>query len=190
MLDALVLGTRHGVDADHLAAISELTASQRGGWRGFVLGIRYAAGHAAMVATLGLVAAGAGVEMPDWVIGLTLIGLGAWAMSRLRRGVLYEHEHEHDHRDGGLHDHRHHFAPSRPHRHQHGHAVAVGAVHGLGGAPSAVLLGGRGGLGILPMTSASTHVFGSAGSAWTHVFAPAHLTATGPTLRYTPAGRA
>lgn len=31
VLEAFALGARHGFDPDHLAAISELTASQRGG---------------------------------------------------------------------------------------------------------------------------------------------------------------
>lgn len=152
MLDALALGTRHGLDPDHLAAISELTASQRGGWRGFALGIRYAAGHAAMVAAVGCLAGGAGLDTPPWLVGLTLVALGVWAMWRLRRDGAYDHEHVHDHRDGGPHDHDHEQEPAGPHHHRHRHAVAVGAVHGLGGAPAAVLAGGRGGLGLVAFT--------------------------------------
>jgi len=39
------------------------------------------------------------------------------------------------------------------HRHRHRHAVGVGVIHGLGGAPSAVLAGGRGGWALLAFTA-------------------------------------
>jgi hypothetical protein len=140
VLDAFALGARHGLDADHLAAISELTASERGGVRGFLAGARYALGHAVAVAAIGFVAGRAGLEVPAWVIGATLIGLGAWAALRLR---VVGHVHEHVHVVGG--------AVVR-HSHRHRHAVGVGVVHGLGGAPSAVLAGGRGGAALAAFT--------------------------------------
>ena len=138
MLDALALGARHGFDADHLAAISELSAAERGGWRGFVAGIRYALGHAVAVVALGLVAGATGVDVPAWVVGWTLVGLGAWAALRLLWGHRHEHEHIDEESGGRV-----------RHTHRHRHAVGVGMVHGLGGAPSAVLVGGRGGLAVV-----------------------------------------
>lgn len=147
MFDALALGARHGLDADHLAAISELTAAERGGWRGFGLGAKYALGHAGAVVVLGVVAASAGIEVPDRAIGFTLIALGAWSALRLLAG----HTHAHDHVDPET-------GVRSTHSHRHRHAIGVGVVHGLGGAPSAVLVGGRGGaalaafaLGLLAM---------------------------------------
>jgi hypothetical protein len=141
VLDALALGARHGFDADHLAAISELTASERGGRRGFVAGIRYALGHAAAVAAIGFVAGAAGLDVPAWVIGATLVGLGVWAAVRL----LVGHDHAHEHVDEAT-------GARVRHRHRHRHAVGIGVVHGLGGAPSAVLAGGRGGMALLAFT--------------------------------------
>jgi len=139
MLDTFALGARHGFDADHLAAISELTAGERGGVVGFLAGIRYALGHAAAVAALGFAAGEAGIEVPAWVVGATLIGLGAWAAARLTWG----HTHEHVHVLGG---------EVVRHVHRHRHAIGVGVVHGLGGAPSAVLAGSRGGVGLAAFT--------------------------------------
>lgn len=141
MLDAFALGARHGFDADHLAAISELTASERGGIVGFLAGIRYALGHAAAVAAIGFAAGEAGIDVPGWVIGATLVGLGLWAAYRLVRGHTHHHVHEHD---GEVvhHTHRHRHGGS------HGHAVGIGLIHGLGGAPSAVLAGSRGGMAL------------------------------------------
>jgi high-affinity nickel-transport protein len=141
VLDAFALGARHGFDADHLAAISELTASERGGVRGFAAGIRYALGHAAAVAALGFAAGAAGLDVPAWVVGVTLVGLGAWAAVRLTFG----HSHEHVHVDEVT-------GEVIQHRHRHRHAVGVGVIHGLGGAPSAVIAGGRGGVALAAFT--------------------------------------
>ena len=137
MLDALALGVRHGLDADHLAAISELTASQRGGWPGFMLGARYALGHAAAVVVVGAGVGAARIDIPNWVIGATLVGLGVWSAIRL----LVGHTHEHVHIDPTS-------GERTRHTHRHRHAVGIGVVHGLGGAPAAVLIGGRGGLAL------------------------------------------
>jgi high-affinity nickel-transport protein len=140
VLDGFALGARHGFDADHLAAISELTASERGGIPGFLAGARYALGHALAVAGIGFAAGSAGVEVPAWVIGATLIGLGIWSAVRLR---LLGHTHEHEHVVDGV---------VVRHSHRHRHAVGVGVVHGLGGAPAAVLAGGRGGAALAAFT--------------------------------------
>ncbi len=136
MLDSLALGARHGFDADHIAAISELAASERGGVAGFVAGARYAAGHAVAVVAIALVVGEAGIEVSASVIGLTLVALGVWAAVRL--GVRW-HTDRHAHVvDGEVIHHSHH----------HHHAVGIGLVHGMGGVPSAVLAGSRGGLGL------------------------------------------
>jgi hypothetical protein len=153
VLDALALGARHGLDADHLAAISELTAAERGGWHGFLAGLRYALGHAVALLVLGLVAGATGVEVPAWVVGATLIGLGAWAAFRL----LVGHTHEHVHLDPAT-------GERVRHAHRHRHAVGVGVVHGLGGAPAAVLTAGRGGTALAAFTIGLLVVNGAVGA--------------------------
>lgn len=62
--------------------------------RALVLGSLYALGHASIVAVLGLAAIMAGAVLPDWidpvmgrVVGLTLIGLGAWLVYAALRAV-------------------------------------------------------------------------------------------------------
>lgn len=139
MLDILGLGLRHGLDADHIAAISELTASERGGRVGFSAGLRYALGHAVTVGVVGAVLGASGIVVPTWVIGATLVGLGAYAAWRL--ATTHHHTHEHVLDDVTV-QHAHRHQRRRPHR--HAHASSVGLVHGLGGAPSVVLVGGRG----------------------------------------------
>lgn len=88
----LGLGLRHGVDWDHIAAISDVTASQTSRIRSIVMGTLYAVGHALVVIALGLLAIWAGSTLPesldpymDAFVGVTLILLGTWILWSLIR---------------------------------------------------------------------------------------------------------
>lgn len=91
---ALLLGLRHGADWDHIAAITDITASQQTPRQGIRLGSIYAAGHAVVVFLLGVVAILLGERLPSWVdaamgrvVGGTLILLGVYvAVSMIRQG--------------------------------------------------------------------------------------------------------
>src|SRR5688572_12075988 len=83
--NTLLLGLRHGFDADHIAAIADIAGSESNCQRSFKLSAMYAAGHAAAVTFLGGLVIFAGNIMPHWLdqiaekaVGVTLIGLGAW----------------------------------------------------------------------------------------------------------------
>lgn len=82
---ALVFGFRHGFDWDHLAALTDLTASQRSRRRALWLATLYALGHAVMVLVLGVLAILFAAQVPDllddWMgrlVGVSLIALGLW----------------------------------------------------------------------------------------------------------------
>lgn len=88
----LGLGLRHGIDWDHIAAISDVTTSQRSRVRSVAMGSFYAVGHVAVVVTLGLLAIWAGSTLPDAVdpymdalVGVTLVLLGTWILATLVR---------------------------------------------------------------------------------------------------------
>ena len=61
----LGLGLRHGVDWDHIAAITDVTGTQPDRWKAFRLGALYALGHATVVVALGLLALWAGSTLPE-----------------------------------------------------------------------------------------------------------------------------
>ena len=93
----LGLGLRHGIDWDHIAAISDVAGSQKSRRRSMGMGTLYALGHAAVVVALGLLAIWFGTLLPDWVdgymeklVGLTLLLLGAWLIwtMAMNRGRL------------------------------------------------------------------------------------------------------
>jgi len=81
----LLLGLRHGIDWDHIAAISDITSSTPNHRQSFLLGTMYALGHALVILILGLLAIILGLKLPSWVdslmeplVGLTLIFLGVY----------------------------------------------------------------------------------------------------------------
>ncbi|NND74942.1 MAG: hypothetical protein HKN44_08035 [Ilumatobacter sp.] len=92
VLTALSLGVRHGIDWDHIAAITDLTSSSPTRRRGIVLSLVYALGHAAVVFALGAIALLFGASLPsgvdEWmgrVVGVTLLALGTWVLVQLVR---------------------------------------------------------------------------------------------------------
>jgi high-affinity nickel-transport protein len=81
---ALLLGLRHGIDWDHIVAITDIAATQPSRRRGLFLGTLYVVGHAAVIIALGVVAIALGSTVPSWLdaamgklVGITLIVLGA-----------------------------------------------------------------------------------------------------------------
>ena len=97
LVNALILGIRHGIDWDHIAAITDIvgTSTNTGIEHGGILvsGQRtalrlssfYALGHAAIVLALGIAALLFAAVLPAWidplmqrVVGMTLLFLSAW----------------------------------------------------------------------------------------------------------------
>jgi len=83
LVTALLLGLRHGIDWDHIAALGDLTAAPTDARHGLLLGTLYAAGHGLMLLILGGAAVLAGAAVPDAldasmerIVGLTLVVLG------------------------------------------------------------------------------------------------------------------
>ncbi len=90
IVSSLLLGLRHGVDWDHIAAITDIAATQESPRRGFVLGIIYAFGHGLVVLAIGVVVIVAGRRLPESVdalfgriVGWTLILLGLYLLYSL-----------------------------------------------------------------------------------------------------------
>ncbi|MCH7844656.1 MAG: hypothetical protein IH850_02380 [Acidobacteria bacterium] len=80
---ALLLGLRHGIDWDHIVAITDIAATQDSRRRGMFLGTLYVLGHAVVVVALGIAAIALGSTIPNWLdavmgrlVGITLIVLG------------------------------------------------------------------------------------------------------------------
>jgi high-affinity nickel-transport protein len=89
---SFIYGLRHGIDLDHLAAISDITGSQSKTRRGLFLATIYALGHAVVVLALGAIAIVAGQWLPasvdramEHVVGLSLLLLSLYVFYSLLR---------------------------------------------------------------------------------------------------------
>ena len=85
-------GLRHGIDWDHIAAITDISSSQETSREGLKLATLYALGHAAVVFALGVAAIGFGERLPAGIdaimerfVGATLVLLGVYVIYALLR---------------------------------------------------------------------------------------------------------
>lgn len=79
----VLMGIRHGLDSDHIAALSDLVVINKNRSSQIIRGILYASGHSLVVLVMGLLAALLGVKLSathaSWMesaVGVTLITLG------------------------------------------------------------------------------------------------------------------
>src|SRR4051812_29904085 len=77
VLTAFGFGFRHGIDWDHIAALTDITGSQDEGRRSMVLATMYALGHALVVLVLGVAAIVAAERLPSSIDGGMGRGVGA-----------------------------------------------------------------------------------------------------------------
>ncbi len=92
LLSAFFFGFRHGIDWDHIAAITDITSSQDTRTKSMFFGTLYALGHALVVFVIGSVAILVGQQLPsgidhamERIVGFTLIVLGLYVFIGLIR---------------------------------------------------------------------------------------------------------
>ncbi len=100
LLSAAILGFRHGLDYDHIAAISDITSVQNRAKDAMRYGLLYVSGHAVTVALLGAAAISFHLSLPEatdrWaerVVGITLLVLGIYVLTSLVRRTGHYHAH-------------------------------------------------------------------------------------------------
>jgi hypothetical protein len=169
---AAMLGFLHALEVDHMIAVTSFVSSRPAVRTAAIFGARWGLGHSVSVLLAGGILVLTGLRLPsrfdqiaEVVVGLMLIGLGAWAIRASRKLHLHpaeEHgDHVHLHAHGGRvvgldhphqhgdsahrersheqHDHHHHHH-HHPHRHS-GHGITlVGMMHGLSGTSAVVAL--------------------------------------------------
>lgn len=150
-----LLGMRHALEADHVAAVASLAGRSRSTRSAILQGAAWGLGH-----TLTLILACSAVLFSEAVVPERLaqwLEAGVGAMLTLLGGDLLRrlwlervHFHTHRHADGTVHFHAHSHAPQpasdeRAHEHAHAdgfpaRALLVGLVHGLAGSAALILL--------------------------------------------------
>ncbi len=136
-----LLGMRHALEPDHLAAVSTLVTGERSSVRAAMLGVFWGLGHTLALVAVGAVLVVLRAEMPargsdlfELLVAVMLVGLGARAICLAARQGPTGPAHVHHH---GRRVHVH--AGATPHVHVGRWTLArrplmVGAVHGLAGS--------------------------------------------------------
>ena len=159
-----LMGMRHAMDADHLAAMATFATHSNNTRQTLRLGVAWGLGHTTILFGVGLLVLLLDQMIPaaftPWLefgVGIMLVLLGLDVTWRMRKSR--SHFHVHDHGDGQVHLHAHsHSGPTSeahprpaspenhaqaPHHHGHGlsgRALLVGMVHGLAGSAPLILL--------------------------------------------------
>lgn len=92
LLTSLIAGIRHGVDWDHIAAISDITSTQNKAGTGILMSLLYGLGHASVVASIALGFLFTSFALPrgtdrimETIVGITLIVLGIYVFYSLHK---------------------------------------------------------------------------------------------------------
>src|SRR5579871_4131452 len=98
LLSAAMLGFRHGLDYDHIAAITDISRVQARARDAMKYGLLYVTGHATTVAILGGLAIAFRVSLPaasdrwaERLVGVTLLILGIYVLGTLFRPSTHSH---------------------------------------------------------------------------------------------------
>ena len=149
----LILGLRHALDPDHIAAVSTIVSESRSLRRSSLIGTFWGLGHTMSLLIAGVLVIALKVQISDrvalWMefaVALMLILLGLKAMLKPLRGWRI-HVHQHAHGGSSSHSHVHLHRPSEEHAHQHRHLIRsgarpflVGMVHGMAGSAALMIL--------------------------------------------------
>ena len=146
-----VLGLKHALDPDHMAAVSTIVSESKSMKRSSLIGTFWGLGHTRSLLCAGIVVIALKVQISEriasWMefgVALMLILLGIRAVLKPLRGwKLHVHRHTHD---GGTHSHVHVHRPGED-EHQHRHLIRsgarpffVGMVHGMAGSAALMIL--------------------------------------------------
>src|SRR5579863_8781780 len=98
LVSAGMLGFRHGLDYDHIAAITDISSVQSRARDAMRYGLLYVAGHATTVAVLGAAAVAFRIAPPPasdrWaerLVGITLLVLGIYVLGTFFRPSTHSH---------------------------------------------------------------------------------------------------
>ncbi|MBL8037909.1 MAG: hypothetical protein JSS38_06670 [Nitrospira sp.] len=144
-----LLGLRHALDTDHLAAVSTVLAERPSLLASGAVGLWWGIGHTLTLLLVGSVVLAWGLHIPEKFeliaesgVALLLIILGGTLARKLYRERWHVHSHHHD---GERHVHFHSHQRQDGHAHRHWMAdsirpLCIGMAHGLAGSAALMLM--------------------------------------------------
>ncbi len=145
-----LLGLKHAIEADHLAAVSTIVAERRNILSSTIIGGFWGVGHTISLLLIGALVVFLKLQISESVeakleaiVGVMLVALGLNALRKLlKKDTIHLHKHEHEgHEHIHIHAHEkeakektHHIIKFSP------RAIVIGMVHGLAGSAALMLL--------------------------------------------------
>jgi ABC-type nickel/cobalt efflux system permease component RcnA len=156
LLLGFMIGMRHALDADHLAAVAAITTQQNNSIRSSIRhGLVWGLGHTITLFLFGSVVIWMDTVVPEKLtyflqigVGIMLIALGLDVLRRVVRDRIHYHIHRHNQSTAHIHAHSHQAEPSHElskHEHSHDHrfpfrTLMIGLMHGMAGSAALILL--------------------------------------------------
>jgi ABC-type nickel/cobalt efflux system permease component RcnA len=151
-----LIGLKHALEADHVAAVASLASKATSIREGFLLGATWGLGHTVTLFVFGSAVLVVDTLIPEQValaleffVGCMLVLMGGAVIKELVEKRIHLHLHRHS--DGINHLHFHSHAQNHvdhkinPHHHKHSEqfsyrALMVGMMHGMAGSAALILL--------------------------------------------------
>jgi ABC-type nickel/cobalt efflux system permease component RcnA len=155
VLVGFMIGLRHALEADHVAAVASIVTQKQGTSAALRHGAVWGLGHTLTLFIFGTAALLADTLIPHYMasilecaVGFMLLYLGLDILWRMSRDGIHFHVHQH-HGKRHLHAHQHHSDNSHTDvsAHQHKHkspfpvrTLMIGIMHGMAGSAALVVL--------------------------------------------------
>jgi ABC-type nickel/cobalt efflux system permease component RcnA len=151
LLVGFLIGLKHALEADHVAAVASLAWKTRSAREGLTLGASWGLGHtitlfifSSIALILDTVVSTQLALTLEFFVGCMLVFMGGTIIKKIVKKRI--HLHMHNHSDGTTHLHFHSHAQDNV-EHQHTHpqqfsirALLVGMMHGMAGSAALIVL--------------------------------------------------
>ncbi|WP_038246816.1 sulfite exporter TauE/SafE family protein [Ghiorsea bivora] len=154
LIFGFLLGLRHAMEADHVAAVASMATRSTSLAEGIRVGATWGIGHTLTLLLFGSIVIFSHSLIPEtmalgleFTVGIMLVTLGIDVIYRMRKERI--HFHMHEHADGIKHFHAHSHANEGAHSdsaHEHEHKkfsfrpLFVGMMHGMAGSAALIAL--------------------------------------------------